>query len=563
MARYTARGPRALVVIMAVAARVTAAVGGDPPPPVATPAPVPAAAAGGGVEAGLARLDPLIRDVIARGGIPGIEVAVVRDGRVAWSGAYGIADAGSLRPVTADTVFEGAGLGEPVFAYAVMRLAERGEFDLDRPLSVVLPISDLRNDPRSRAITARLVLSHASGLANWRRDGRVEITSDPGERFSYSREGYGYLQRVIEAVTSLTVDEFVRREVFAPLGMAASSYRWREDYAATAAVGHDYLQLPVASESPAAAHVSTTLRTTASEYARFLAEVMRPTLLKPATVARMLKPAIEVEKAIAWALGWGVERAGDRTSFWDWGETAGSRSFAIGCTQTGEALVVLTNGENGLAAAEPIVRQAIGGAHPLFSWLDFDPYDSPARTIRERVVRAGVANGERGVLRTLDELERAYPRAAFSERLLNRIGYELLGKKKAGAAVAVFERNVKLYPESWNVYDSLGEAYAADGDVRLAVQNYQKSLKLNPDNANAKAALRELRDAPRPGAAASRREATGGGRSPTRKRSPAPAMRRGGTAEARSGPELPGPWIGATAATSCCRRRCSARAGPR
>ena len=504
---------RALIAALAVAAMGTAAAptgaqapDSAPAAPTAAPAgtgdatshlaatPAPDAAGGG---AGLSRLAPLIQDVIAKGGIPGIAVAVVRGGRTAWTGAFGVADAASSRAVTSDTVFEAAALGEPVFAYAVLRLAERGEFDLDRPLPLLLPIADLRNDPRASAVTARRVLSHSSGLASWRRGGPLEIASDPGDSFSHSREAYAYLQRAVEAVTSLPADEFVRREVLAPLGMAASSYVWRDAYDASAAVGHDYLQLPLAGEKPARADVATTLRTTAGDYARFLVEVLRPTLLKPAAVNRMLRPEVEVEKGIAWGLGWGLERTGGATCFWHWGETAGSRSFAVGCPQTGDAVVVLTDGENGLSAAEPIVGEAIGGAHPVFSWLDFDRYDSPARTIRERVVRAGIANGERGAVRTLDELERTYPKAAFTEKLLNRIGYELLGKKKVEAAIAVFERNVRLYPDAWNVYDSLGEALAADGDVRLAIQNYEKSLKLNPGNANAKAALRELRDAPR------------------------------------------------------------------
>ena len=155
---------------------------------------------------------------------------------------------------------------------------------------------------------------------------------------------------------------------------------------------------------------------------------------------------------------------------------------------------MLTNSENGLSVAKPIVASVLGGTHPAFAWLEVEPYDSPARTIRERLVRAGVANGERGVYRTLKELERTYPPQAFTEPLLNTVGYELLAKKQPEAAALVLERNVKLYPKSWNVYDSLAEAYAADGDVRSAIRFYKKSLAINPDNANAKAALRKLRE---------------------------------------------------------------------
>jgi CubicO group peptidase (beta-lactamase class C family) len=463
-------------------------------PPVATPA-TTAAAPATAPDAQLAGLDALIRDLMVKGGVPGLSGAVLRGGAVVWTRGFGVADAGSGRPVTADTVFEAASLGKPVFAYAVLRLAEREAFDLDRPLPAYLPNPDIKNDERVKGITARRVLCHTSGLPNWRRGKQLTIDSEPGERFSYSGEGYVYLQQAVEAVTGLSLDAFVRREVFQPLGMSASSYVWREAYAATAAVGHDYLQQPVAKEKPEKGNAASSLHTTAGDYARFLAEMLRPTLLGPAMAERMLKSEVEVQKDLGWGLGWGLERVDGTRFFWHWGDNDAFRSFVIGCQETGAALVMLTNSENGLAIAEPIVAAVMGGTHPAFGWLDYDRYDSPARTIRERLVRAGVANGERGVYKTLKELEGTYPRAAFTESLLNRIGYELLAKGATGAATEVLEHNVKLYPKSWNVYDSLAEAYARGGDLRQAIQYYERSLKLNPENENAKVALRKLREA--------------------------------------------------------------------
>jgi len=80
----------------------------------------------------------------------------------------------------------------------------------------------------------------------------------------------------------------------------------------------------------------------------------------------------------------------------------------------------------------------------------------------------------------------------FNERGFNNLGYKLLGEEKFDEAVAVFKLNVEAYPESFNVYDSLGEAYMKKGDKELAVQNYNKSLELNPDNENGKQMLEKL-----------------------------------------------------------------------
>jgi tetratricopeptide (TPR) repeat protein len=79
------------------------------------------------------------------------------------------------------------------------------------------------------------------------------------------------------------------------------------------------------------------------------------------------------------------------------------------------------------------------------------------------------------------------------EARLNNIGYALLGDGKTQDAIELFKSNVRLFPESWNVYDSLGEAYAAAGQKDLAIQNYEKSLQLNPKNATGKAALEKLK----------------------------------------------------------------------
>ena len=481
---------RAIAGVMAATAVRAAAAQPIPPAAAVTPPAFVATADAGG-----AKLEALIPELMAKGGVPGVAVAVLRGGVIVWSRGFGVASAASGRPVTADTVFGGASLGQPIFAYAVLRLAQRGGFDLDRALPAYAPNYDVNGDERIRTITARRVLCHTTGFPNSRRGSELTIDFEPGERFSYSEEGYAYLQKAVETVTGLPLDEFVRREVFGPLGMTASSYVWRASYETTAAVGHDYLQQPVPMRAPANANAASSLYTTVSEYARFLAEMLHPTLLDPATVVKMLRPEVEVSKGLAWALGWGIERAGARSFFWHWGDNLASRAFAIGCRETGDGVVVLTNGENGLSVAEPIVVSVLGGTHPAFAWLDVEPYDSPARTIRERLVRAGVANGERGAYRTLRELERTYPQQVFTEALLNTIGCELLAKKQPEAAALVLERNVKLHPKSWSAYDSLAEAYAAEGDVRAAIRFYEKSLAIDPDNANAKASLRKLREA--------------------------------------------------------------------
>ena len=81
----------------------------------------------------------------------------------------------------------------------------------------------------------------------------------------------------------------------------------------------------------------------------------------------------------------------------------------------------------------------------------------------------------------------------FDEAELNLLGYRYLGEGRVDDAIAVFEINVEHFPESWNVYDSLGEAYAAKGDTGRAIELYGRSVEINPDNTNGFQAIERLR----------------------------------------------------------------------
>ena len=81
----------------------------------------------------------------------------------------------------------------------------------------------------------------------------------------------------------------------------------------------------------------------------------------------------------------------------------------------------------------------------------------------------------------------------FSENGMNEMGYSYLHKKEYENAIKLFEMNVESFPDSWNVYDSLGEAYLAIGNKEKAIENYKKSIELNPDNENGKKILKEMK----------------------------------------------------------------------
>ena len=119
--------------------------------------------------------------------------------------------------------------------------------------------------------------------------------------------------------------------------------------------------------------------------------------------------------------------------------------------------------------------------------------ESAAAIVGQAVDTGGAAAG---VAKYRELVAADDPDVYFDENELNLLGYRLLGEERYPEAIAVFELNVEAYPESWNVYDSLGEAYMLSGDRERAVELYRRSLAINPANANGLTMLERLGAAP-------------------------------------------------------------------
>jgi CubicO group peptidase (beta-lactamase class C family) len=259
-------------------------------------------------------------------GIPGLAMAVVTDGGIAWSAGFGTrsADSGS---VDEHTVFEAASLSKPVFAYAVLQLVDSGLIDLEVPLAQYFDYPDIAHDERHRRITSRMVLTHSTGFPNWRprrgQGGQLTINFEPGERFSYSGEGFGYLQQTVMHITGQPLQDLVSRLVFQPLQMTRSSYVWDESLEQNLALPHGAEGEVLRKSKPARGrgHAAATLHTTATDYARFIAAVMNGELLSDTMAAAMLTPQMEVDSGVSWGLGIGLQHSapGSGASFWHWG----------------------------------------------------------------------------------------------------------------------------------------------------------------------------------------------------------------------------------------------------
>jgi CubicO group peptidase (beta-lactamase class C family) len=328
-------------------------------------------------------------------GVPGLSIAVIRDGRIIWSDAFGVRNNETREPVTTDTPFEAASFSKAAFAYAVLKLCSQGKLSLDAPLwnyrpNYFLPAAD----PRSKLITARMILSHSSGLHYRPDDKSVQIHSTPGEQWFYSAMGYGYLQRIVEHITGQPVEDFMQTNLLRPFGMSNSSYDWNEKYEKTAARGHDQNGKRVAGQnfyerfrsfSPAdkakilavqpedaAPGGGFSLTTTPTDYSRFLIEILKPSAddsahLPPALLMEMLKPQIKVSTPIRWGLGWTLETGEAGVAFYHYGNAGTLQHLAVGLKEQQAGAVIMTNSGNGLRMCIRTALRALGATHLTYT----------------------------------------------------------------------------------------------------------------------------------------------------------------------------------------------------
>lgn len=218
--------------------------------------------------------------------IPGVSLALIKDGKVVYHKVYGVKNSFTKEPVNDSTLFEAASITKPVFSYAVQRLAERGVIDLDKPLYQYLPFKDIEYDDRYKLITGRHVLTHRTGFPNWR-EGKLVINFTPGTQYSYSGEGMQYLQAVIEKITGKGIEQVIKEEVLDPLGMHHTFFSNNERLMKLVSTGH-FNNVPSSDDPPSQPGMAYSMHTEALEFTKFMIQLMEQKGLSASTYENML-----------------------------------------------------------------------------------------------------------------------------------------------------------------------------------------------------------------------------------------------------------------------------------
>lgn len=346
--------------------------------------------------------------------LPGLGIGVVQQNKISWTHYAGYANADGKTPITSESVFPAASLGKQVFAYLALGLVDEGKLELDRPLHEYVK-EDAPTGPLGEKITARHVLSHSSGLRNWRWNHGMEYAPafEPGSKFRYSGEGFYYLMRCVERITGTGFEALVQERVLKPMGMKTSTYLWRPECEGRWVAGHDrgapenntetrrklyaaiqesgvplaqwnhdrisaeLVKLLELKEPPMPNNMvpnsAASLLTTVADYAMFLTHVALPQgsseEIKKTTFAEMTKPQVRINNELAWGLGWGIQEDEGQNHLWQWGDNGEWKNILMVHPQSASAIVVFTNGDTGMHICERVVTAATGKEQPAFLWI--------------------------------------------------------------------------------------------------------------------------------------------------------------------------------------------------
>jgi CubicO group peptidase (beta-lactamase class C family) len=343
-----------------------------------------------------------LQELIAEHGVIGSSVAILDNEGISTFSA-GKLEQGIPEDITPDSVFEAASLSKPVFAYIVLKMVERGKFDLDTPLYQLSQNGfgppELREVPEYQLLTARMILSHQSGLPNWAAVPAYQ--AEPGMQFNYSGLGFQFLCDVVEEVSGLSLEALAKREL-EPLGIIQSSYFYQPEDTAPEkqrfAKGHNsrgvadekshYVKKSEENpnmlfEKPIPA---ASLFITAPHYAKFLEACLNDDFVRPLMFHETSDLVGRDQKAIDlgvtpetlgklhWGLGMGVQTNldGSKTIF-HWGDSETYRNLAAVRVDENNAykgVVCLSNSVNGPAVFRQMIEPVVGNIEPIVDWLN-------------------------------------------------------------------------------------------------------------------------------------------------------------------------------------------------
>lgn len=295
--------------------------------------------------------------------IPTLGVGVINAGELQEVKVFGELKKGSPAPY--NTLFNVASLTKPITALVCLQLASRNEWDLDATISNYWIDPDVAQDPNSKKLTTRHILSHQTGFANWRgnnTDGKLHFEFAPGTKYQYSGEGFEYLRKALEAKFGKSINELADELIFRPLGMSSTSYVWNEQTDSLRyAPGYASEGLPYPPERYRNANGADNLLTTIDDYGKFLCSVMKGEGLTQKVFEDLSTPQVATKNRKYFGLGFELYALENGEYILSHGGSdEGCQTIFFLLPKTKQGLLIFTNVDDGHKVYEKILKHYLG-----------------------------------------------------------------------------------------------------------------------------------------------------------------------------------------------------------
>jgi len=452
------------------------------------------------------KIDGLMKQYYDYGQFNG-SILVAEKGKILYEKGFGMANMEWAIPNQPDTKFRIGSVTKQFTAALVLQLVEEGKIKLDAKLSDYL--TDYRKDTGEK-VTIHQLLNHTSGIPSYtarpdffpeisRNPYRVadfikkfasgDLEFEPGSKFAYNNSGYSLLGAIIEKVTGKPYETVLTERILKPLGMTNTGYDHYATLIQKRASGYQktrdgFVNAPYLDMS--IPYAAGSIYSTVEDLYKWDQSLYEDKILSAASKKLMFTPGLG-------NYGYGINITDQPIGKTDQktkiighgGGINGFNSLLTRAVDKGQTVIILDN--VGLGNYHGKITSSI------IALLNGQPAEAPKRSIAEALSKIAIEKSVAAAIAEYRKLKAENsPTFDFSETELNTLGYQLVGQKRTKDAIEIFKLNVEMFPNSANPYDSLGEAYLADGQKDLALVNYKKAAELDPQNSNALLIVRRL-----------------------------------------------------------------------
>ncbi|MDQ3374046.1 MAG: serine hydrolase [Acidobacteriota bacterium] len=436
-------------------------------------------------------------------------VLVALNGKPVISRGYGYSDIERRLKNSPQTISTTGSITKQFTAAAILKLEMQGKLSTDDKITKYF-----QNVPPDKSgITIHQLLRHSTGLQGEVGGDYEKITEAAfvekvlgsklrfpvGTRFSYSNVGYSLLALIIEKVSGQTYEQYLYANLWKPAGMETTGYTRPNFDKNLIAVGYRMderwgktTEKEWEKEAPYL-HLKGNggILSTTGELLKWDQALLTDKILSTKAKQKYYHPELREDETgnSIYAYGWEVMKTSRNTRrVWHNGSNNVFYADFYRFIDENVTIILMTNKwQNSFIDTGRVISNII-----------FDPNYEPVVPIANNAANRAFTDeivkltSEKGLNAALESHKKRNKKIDLLESVINAKGYDLIKEKKLKEAIEIFKLNVFAFPKSANTFDSLGEAYLEAGDRKSAIENYKKSLLLNPENENAREVIKRL-----------------------------------------------------------------------